>query len=129
MQECHGMLGPSVSRESSIARIGKSIGPLSVMTARFDQSNGIPRGTGKHSRRSVAKDMDRLLKQLHKDSKVFEFVRGRCHKSFPKFQQNSLRVLKQDEIVEQSSSKTSYALTHIYMYQYVTGTVSSWLLL
>ncbi len=70
-----GALGPNIFDET-VGRIGRSIGGLMKVSKQFDQQNGVPPVTEMHSKRSAAKDLERLLKQLNKDSQVFESRKG-----------------------------------------------------
>ncbi len=56
-----GSVGPNVTQESSITHVGRSNGELSKLTSTFERSNGVPQESGRHTRRSVAKDMEKVL--------------------------------------------------------------------
>ncbi len=85
-----GTLGPNNS-EDSIDRIGRSVDPLKVCNS-FDKSNKVPEQSGRHSKRTVALDMEKLLVGL-KSGKVFDHLPGRKHTQFPKIQVNMTRTM------------------------------------
>ena len=93
-------LGPNVTREKSVIRIGKCIGELSKVTEHFDRTNGVRQESGKRSRRSVKADLQKIMKQIHDDTQVFKSIRGRQHAHFRKYQHNFIRVLNKPEVVE-----------------------------
>ena len=84
-----GTLGLNTNEES-VNRIGKSTGETMKITNQYDRVNSIPQESGKHSRRSVKLDMEKLLTQLP-CTKVFNHIPGRHHARFPKFQVNLMR--------------------------------------
>lgn len=67
-KQCMGTLGSNIG-EKSVSRIGKSIGELMEVTHQFDSVNRVRVDSGHHPRRSVEKDMKKILAQLHTDSK------------------------------------------------------------
>ncbi len=79
-----GILGSNISDET-VGRIGRSIGELMKITTQYDREHGVPRVYEKHSKRSTAKNLDRLFKQLHDESKVFCYRKGWQHLLFKKF--------------------------------------------
>lgn len=87
-----GLLGPNIG-DRLVSRIGKSIGELMKITGQFDKVNELPPVTEKHSKRSTATDLEKLLRQVHEESQVFNFTSKRRHKKFPRFQSNITRSL------------------------------------
>ncbi len=67
-----GTLGPNNS-EYSIDRIGRSVGSTMKVCNSFDKSNKVPEESGKHSKRTVDLDMEKLLVGL-KCGKVFLII-------------------------------------------------------
>ena len=55
------------------------------ITGQFDKVNELPPVTEKHSKRSTATDLEKLLRQVHEESQVFNFTSKRRHKKFPRF--------------------------------------------
>lgn len=86
-----GTLGPNDS-EDSIDRIGRSVGSTMKVCNSFDKSNKVPEESGKHSKRTVDLDMEKLLVGL-KCGKVFDNLPGRKHTQFPNIQVNMTRKL------------------------------------
>lgn len=86
-----GSLGSNITEEA-VARIGKSIGEVMKVTHQFDTVNSVAEESGKHSRRSAALDMEKVLSQLQ-TTKIFDHLPKRQHSSFPKFQANIGRKL------------------------------------
>lgn len=70
-------LGSNIT-DHAVQRIGKSLGHTVHIMKRFDLVNKIKEPSNQHSRRSTAKDMKLLLKELS-DSRVFHKVEGRKH--------------------------------------------------
>ncbi len=88
-----GSLGPNIS-DASVERIGKSVLKLSKVTDQFDTANNVRSDSGHHSKRSAAKDLERVLSVL-KEQHVAEEIPGRKHDHFPNFQSNVARTLEQ----------------------------------
>lgn len=107
-----GLLGPNVSREGAISRVGKSVGQLSKVTASFDKTNGVSGESGKRSRRTVAKDVDKLLKQVHHDSHVFKATKGRYHTRFRNFKRNAFRGLKSKDLTDWMNMRLKKLVLH-----------------
>ena len=82
-------LGSNID-EAAVARIGKGIGEMMEVTDKFDTVNSIPRASGRHSRRSIDIDMEKVVAQLQ-DAEVFSNIPKRKHQAFPKFQANPSR--------------------------------------
>ena len=93
-----GNLGSNIN-EKSVSRIGKSIGGLMKVTHQFDHVNGVREDSGRHPTRTVVRDMNKLLVQLH-DTQVFGHIRGRKHSTFKKIQVNMTRGLKSSKLKE-----------------------------
>lgn len=68
------------------------------------------RETGKHSVRNKAKDFTKVLKQLL-EAEVFTSKRKRNHKSFKKFQMNSTRSVKCDDLKQWMNTQLQKLLT------------------
>ena len=82
-------LGSNID-EAAVARIGKGIGEMMEVTDKFDTVNSIPQASGRHSRRSIDIDMEKVVAQLQ-DAEVFSNIPKRKHQAFPKFQANPSR--------------------------------------
>ena len=94
-----GNLGSNIS-EKSVSRIGRCIGELMQVTHQFDAVNKVREDSGHHPTRTVAQDIRKLLAQLHTETKVFDYVRGRKHSTFKKMQVNMTRGLKVTKLKE-----------------------------
>lgn len=66
----------------AIVRVGKCIGPLMKACNEFDKEVGITLESGAHSHPNFKKDLAKLLDELHNKSRVFDYQKGRKHKSF-----------------------------------------------
>ena len=73
-------LGSNID-EAAVARIGKGIGEMMEVTDKFDTVNSIPQASGRHSRRSIDIDMEKVVAQLQ-DAEVFSNIPKRKHRSF-----------------------------------------------
>lgn len=93
-----GSLGSNIN-EKAVSRIGKSIGEVMKVTNQFDKVNSVPEECGKHSRRSAAVDMEKVMSQLQA-TQIFDCVPKRQHSTFPKFQSNISRKVKHKSIKE-----------------------------
>ncbi len=91
--------------DETVGRIGRSIGGLMKVSKQCDQQNGVPPVTEMHLKCSAAKDLERLLKQLNKDSQVFESRKGRRHKHFKKFKMNIACKLNSAELKQWMNEK------------------------
>ncbi len=92
-----GHLGPNIG-DRSVSRVGKSIGELTKVTAQFDEVNKVPAVSEKHSKRSAASDLEKMLKHLHEDSRVFQTEEGRQHNQYPAFQTNMTRGVDRTDL-------------------------------
>ncbi len=86
-----GALGPNIGDES-VARAGKCIGELRKVVQQFDCTNGVRVESGSHSKRTVAADLDRILKTARSCAKMKCSATNQGeHRHFPKFQANITR--------------------------------------
>lgn len=86
-KDAMGNLGSNISNDS-VRRIGQSVGELMKITEQFDKVNKVPQESGRHSRRSVKLDFEKIFTQIHTNTKVFDHVPKRQHSKFRKFQVN-----------------------------------------
>ncbi len=107
-----GILGPNIS-DSSVSRIGKSVVELSKVTEQFDRENGVISDTGRHSKRSAAKDLAKVLQVLHKEVHVGKVTSGRKHKKFPKIRSNITRKLVHVNFKQWMSEHMQKLLTYL----------------
>ena len=77
-------LGPN-STDAAVLRAGRSIGTMSLISDNFDLTTGITIRSGAHSWRSIDKDLDKVINELHKMSNVFDYIPGRCHSAFKNY--------------------------------------------
>ena len=73
-RECKNAIGALGSNilDEAVGRVGRSIGELLKVTTQFDQHNGVPPVSERHSKRAADMDLERLLKQIHEESSVFK---------------------------------------------------------
>ena len=90
-KQAMGSLGSNIG-DTAVSRIGRSIGELMKVTRQFESENKLREESGRHPRRTVQLDMDKLLTQLQNDN-VFGHVPGRKHSKFGKIQTNMTRKL------------------------------------
>ena len=95
-KQAMGVLGSNIN-DSSVARIGKSIGELMKISQQFDKVNNLKEESGRHRRRTVEGDMKKLLMELN-TVKVFDHIPGRKHSNFKKMQVNMMRKLKVESL-------------------------------
>ena len=74
-------------------RIGKSAQPISEIVANFYYSAGMERGSGAHTHRSQAEDMEKIIHALRR-RKVFSRKEARKHNSFGTIRCNLFRKIK-----------------------------------
>ena len=103
--------GSNITADQSVKRVGKSIGHTTTMLSNFDLINGSSVPSGRHSKRSTAKDMKLLLKQLHEDTDVFAEIPDRFHRNFPKFEANPTKFLAVDKITQWMGEKLQKLIT------------------
>ena len=85
--------------DTAISKASQCIGPVNDILTNFDHKHQIYR-TNFHSMTSSANDRDVIIKELRQKGRVFEYIPGRKHLSFPKFICNPLKAVKYDELIE-----------------------------
>lgn len=75
-----GGLSSNVSLKS-MSRIGRCARVLMKVCNQFDSVSSVIQRSGKHGSASSAKDVSKIVKELHK-GKVFEHIPGRVHASW-----------------------------------------------
>ena len=108
-----GHVGANICNDT-VSRVGKCIGELSKVTGHFDKISGVPKDSGKHSKRSSFKDLEKMLSQLHRDSQVFHEHKGRQHTKYPKFQCNMTRDLERDDLTQWMNKKLKRLVSNNY---------------
>jgi len=91
-----GNLGSNIHSSDSVTRIGRSIGGLMSMVEHYDAINNIKPECKDHSKRSEAKDLDKIIDEL-KNLDIFKPVPGRSHLNFPKLYSNPCKKLQLPE--------------------------------
>ena len=94
-RECKGSisgLGANIT-DGAIQWVGCSLHSSTSILRNFDKVNCVPVESGYHTVRSSAADINKLLKQIHDDSKVFSLCHGRKHQNFSTFCNNPLPTL------------------------------------
>ena len=97
--------------EKAIIRIRKSVGTFMKTLEKFDREVGVPSVSGKHSKKSMLKDLEITIQQLV-DSRAFDTSKSHTHKSFSSHKTNLMAKLKEqnfkdwivDKIAEQTLS-------------------------
>ena len=93
------LLGANLTPKA-IVRVGRCIGPLMNATHQFDKECGIDPTHGTHSKASVKKDLQLVVKELSEKSKVFMHSPGRRHDSFKSLKGSILEKLEKDELMK-----------------------------
>lgn len=83
--------------EKAIVRVGKSVGYFAKILDAFDDQAGVATVSGKHSERSMEKDLQEIVKQLVV-ANIFDT--SRAHKSFSKLKPNLIRKVLQKDLKE-----------------------------
>ena len=73
----------------------------------FDKQYHVPVPSDRHSKRSSAKDLGKIVKQLHQE-KVFDISPGRKHKSFKMLKANLIQILEESQLKEWMINHISY---------------------
>ena len=74
-------LGANVS-EATIVQTSKSLRNLMEVSSHFDSICSIHRNSIHHTCQSYGKDLETLVEELTSKSRVFDYIPGRCHRSF-----------------------------------------------
>ena len=74
-------LGANIS-ENTVFQTGRSLRGLMDITAYFDELCDIAPTSLHHSKHSASKDEELILKELTSESRAFDYIPGRCHRSF-----------------------------------------------
>ena len=75
-------LGANKTKDGLI-RCGKALGTISETLMQYDNDNNIAKCSGAHSKLGCQKELEAIIKELRK-CRVFEYVDGRKHSTFPK---------------------------------------------
>ncbi len=100
-------LGSNVT-DHAVSRVGKSIGH----TIKILNDSMTSKASRSHSRRSNAKDMELLLKQLNEESQVFADIPGRLHVTFANFKANPLLYVSIPDTVQWMGQQLQKAITY-----------------
>ena len=100
-------LGSNIT-DNAVLRIGKCIGKMVSILQHFDELSGIPIQSGYHGHHSSFSDINKIIEQLSKTSKVFKKHPKRFHDSYSKIRCNALltKVKDLDENTIQESTCT-----------------------
>ena len=82
---------------SSIIRAGRCTGSITNVIKQFDRVSQLHCQSSTHSDAKIGKDIDRIVKQLHNTSKVFQYVPGRQHPHFKSMQGSIIDSVKADK--------------------------------
>lgn len=85
--------------EKAIKRVAKAIGVLSTTTECYDSEVGLVEPSGKHSHKSMCKDLNKIVEQLQ-ECKTFNIHTKTTHMSFSNLKKNILRTLDEKELKE-----------------------------
>lgn len=83
--------------EKAILRAGKCIGKFMRILHMFDDQAGVAAVSGKHSKKSMLKDLHKVIEQLL-TTNVFDT--SQSHKSFSKIKPNLIRTLSEKQLKE-----------------------------
>lgn len=92
-----GHTGANLS-DSTVCRVGKSVGETCKVLHQFDEVNSMPVDSGKHSTRSSFIDLEKVLQQLQ-EINVFESKPGRKHAKFRKIRCNLTSTINKKKFV------------------------------
>lgn len=92
-----GHTGANLS-DSTVCRVGKSVGETRKVLHQFDEVNSVPVDSGKHSTRSSFIDLEKVLQQLQ-EINVFESKPGRKHAKFRKIRCNMTSTINKKKFV------------------------------
>ena len=85
--------------EKAIVRVGKTVGTLSAATENFDNQHHVPADSASHSKKSSAKDLNKVVKVLQQQN-VFQNIGRREHKSFRSMKTYLIRTVQEDKLKE-----------------------------
>lgn len=81
-------------KPKTVERTGKIIGPMVSICAKFDEASRVHKQSSRHSVSSFKKDLDKIVTQLTRKSRVFEEQQGRTHSAFPNLNAHIVKSLK-----------------------------------
>jgi L1 cell adhesion molecule like protein len=94
LKEALGHLASNVN-DVTIQRVGRCLSKLMIIKANYDETSEIKPQYGRHSRKSLTKDLASLVEHLNK-SEIFNNITGRQHSQFPKFATCTSHIKKSD---------------------------------
>lgn len=90
--------GPNIAQHT-ILQCGRSLDGLQKVTNSFDRQHGLHPESVEHSRPSLAKD-ERLIIEELSQSKVFDYIPGREHRSFRTIKANAAQNVNLKKLTE-----------------------------
>jgi L1 cell adhesion molecule like protein len=87
----------------AIKTYSKCLGPLYNILTKFDDDTGFHSTSPSHTKASDIQDRDLILKELHENAQVFNYISKRCHPSFPNFHRNPLKKLNGSDFKEMAN--------------------------
>ena len=93
-----GGLGPNAS-EKNMVQMSKSLRGLMDVTKYFDDISEISPESISHTKYSNNKDAQLILKELTTESKVFDYIPGRFHKSFKSIKSHISKHLDTHDLI------------------------------
>lgn len=94
----HG-LGANVS-EATIVQASESLKCLHDISAQFDRACNIAPESLHHGQHSFGKDLDLVLKELVAESRVFDYVPGRTHRTFVSIKPHITSHIDTDKLIK-----------------------------
>ena len=99
-------LGANKSK-NAILRVGKAIGSLATVTQSVDRGIGINEPSGRHSEKSMAKDLAKIVEQLLPQD-IYSPTTTIIHSSFSRLKKNLIKKLEEQKIKEWLVDRLSF---------------------
>ena len=125
---CHGFPGHNISCDLHIEHINRKIktaieglganksekaivrtgncGPLDDILSSYDKTAKIDNPSGKHSRHSISKELDKLIQKLLTYG-AFDKSSGKQHRTFPNLKANLIKKLNENKVKEWGCANTN----------------------
>ena len=98
MKDSVPSLGANVA-ERSIVQCGKSLGGIASVTRQFDEELGIKHDIGTHSEAQLGTDKAIVTRELCLESRVFDYIPGRQHKTFAGLKPNIADCIHKSKLI------------------------------
>ena len=104
-------LGANIT-DAAIQRVGRSLRSSTKILENFDLEANIALQSGYHPVKSSSADIEKLLKQVHDDTRVFVTKPGRSHRNFPHFESNVVKKLTKPLLMPWLQERLQRLLTY-----------------